>query len=40
MYVFVEKLEKLSLNYCQYPLLSGALRFLFKNNPKYLDPSH
>ena len=30
MYVFVEKLEKLSLNYPAHPLLSGALMIILE----------
>ena len=35
MYVIIEKKEKLSWDFCQYPLLSGALFsafFFFKGN--------
>ena len=37
MYVFIEKLEKLSLNYPQYPLLSGALDNLSDSVPHFFS---
>ena len=35
MYVFVEKYKKLSLNYCQYPVLSGALKKMVMMIPDF-----